>query len=63
MFGTPDQVIDRIRRYARLGVDHYCYGASFGLPHDLAMRSLELFGREVMPCFPRTTPPAAGAPP
>jgi len=59
MFGTPDQVIDRIRRYARLGVDHYCYGASFGLPHDFAMRSLELFGREVMPCFRETTVPAA----
>ena len=28
--------------------------ASFGLPHDVAMRSLELFGRHVMPHFTAT---------
>jgi len=56
MFGTPDHVVARIRHYEQLGVDHYCYGASFGLPHDVAMRSLELFGRQVMPHF--TAPPA-----
>jgi len=54
MFGTPDRVVERIRHYAGLGVDHYCYGASFGLRHDVAMRSLELFGREVMPHFQET---------
>jgi alkanesulfonate monooxygenase SsuD/methylene tetrahydromethanopterin reductase-like flavin-dependent oxidoreductase (luciferase family) len=54
MFGTPDQVVERIRHYERLGVDHYCYGASFGLPHDVALRSLELFGRQVMPHFTAT---------
>jgi flavin-dependent trigonelline monooxygenase, oxygenase component len=58
MFGTPDQVVERIRRYERLGVDHYCYGASFGLPHDVALRSLELFGRQVMPHFTATPAPA-----
>jgi alkanesulfonate monooxygenase SsuD/methylene tetrahydromethanopterin reductase-like flavin-dependent oxidoreductase (luciferase family) len=51
MFGTPEQVVRRVRHYERLGVDHYCYGASFGLPHEVAMRSLELFGRAVMPHF------------
>src|SRR5262249_35850575 len=55
MFGTPEEVVARIRHYERLGVDHYCYGASFGLPHDVAMRSLELFGREVMPQFAATS--------
>jgi len=54
MFGTPDHVIARLRHYERLGVDHYCYGASFGLPHDVAMRSLNLFGRHVMPHFAAT---------
>jgi flavin-dependent trigonelline monooxygenase, oxygenase component len=54
MFGTPDQVIARLRHYERLGVDHYCYGASFGLPHDVAMRSLDLFGRHVVPHFTAT---------
>ena len=51
MFGTPDHVVERIRHYEALGVDHYCYGASFGLPHAVALRSLELFGRHVMPHF------------
>jgi len=51
MFGTPAQVVARIRHYERLGVDHYCYGGNVGLPHEVAMRSLELFGREVMPHF------------
>ena len=58
MFGTPDQVVERIRHYERLGVDHYCYGASFGLPHDVALRSLALFGRQVMPHFTATPAPA-----
>ena len=58
MFGTPEHVVARIRQYERLGVDHYCYGASFGLPHDMAMRSLILFGREVMPHFATTSAPA-----
>ena len=58
MFGTPDQVVERIRHYERLGVDHYCYGASFGLPHDVALRSLELFGRQVMPHFTANPAPA-----
>lgn len=54
MFGTPERVVERIRHYERLGVDHYCYGASFGLPHAVALRSLELFGRQVMPHFTAT---------
>jgi len=58
MFGTPDQVVERIRHYERLGVDHYCYGASFGLPQDVALRSLALFGRQVMPHFTATPAPA-----
>jgi hypothetical protein len=32
-------------------VDQFCYGASFGLAHEFALRSLELFIAEVMPHF------------
>jgi hypothetical protein len=32
-------------------VDQFCYGASFGLPHETAMRSLDLFITQVMPHF------------
>jgi alkanesulfonate monooxygenase SsuD/methylene tetrahydromethanopterin reductase-like flavin-dependent oxidoreductase (luciferase family) len=60
MFGTPDEVTARLRRYQALGVDVYCYGASFGLPHKLALRSLALFAEEVMPRFAEPAPaPAA----
>lgn len=51
VFGTPEQVVARLRDYRAAGVDSFCYGASFGLPHDVAMRSLELFITKVMPHF------------
>lgn len=51
VFGTPAQVVDRLKQYEAAGVDQFCYGASFGLPHTVARRSLELFIREVMPHF------------
>ncbi len=51
VFGTPDQVVAKLKQYQAAGVDQFCYGASFGLPHDLALRSLELFITEVMPHF------------
>ena len=54
VFGTPDQVVAKLRDYEAAGVDSFCYGASFGLPHAVAMRSLELFITEVMPHFADT---------
>ena len=51
VFGTPEQVVAKLKQYEAVGVDQFCYGASFGLPHGLAMRSLELFITEVMPNF------------
>jgi alkanesulfonate monooxygenase SsuD/methylene tetrahydromethanopterin reductase-like flavin-dependent oxidoreductase (luciferase family) len=51
VFGTPEQVIAKLKQYQAAGVDQFCYGASFGLPHDFAVRSLELFITEVMPHF------------
>jgi flavin-dependent trigonelline monooxygenase, oxygenase component len=51
VFGTPEQVIAKLKQYQAAGVDQFCYGASFGLPHDVALRSLELFITEVMPHF------------
>jgi flavin-dependent trigonelline monooxygenase, oxygenase component len=51
VFGTPERVVEKLKQYQAVGVDQFCYGASFGLPHDLAVRSLELFITEVMPHF------------
>ena len=51
MFGTPDEVVAKLRSYAALGIDVFLYGAFFGQPYAMARRSLELFVREVMPAF------------
>ncbi len=51
MFGTPDQVIAKLKLYADLGVDEFTYYASLGLGLAEQKRSLELFIDEVMPVF------------
>lgn len=53
VFGTSEQVIEKLERYQAAGVDHFLYGASFGLPHAAAVRSIELFAQEVIPHFRR----------
>lgn len=58
VFGTPDEVVAKLKQYEAAGVDQFCYGASFGLPHAVARRSLELFIADVMPHF--ATQPTAG---
>ncbi len=50
MFGTPDQVITKLRGYDDLGLD-FMYCASYGAPIDAQKRSLQLFIDEVMPVF------------
>ena len=51
MFGTPEVVIEKLRRYEALGVDEFIYYASMGLGQKEQKRSLELFCPEVMPAF------------
>ena len=51
MFGTPDEVIAKLKAYADLGVDHFTYYASLGLDMQKQKRSMELFVKEVMPAF------------
>jgi alkanesulfonate monooxygenase SsuD/methylene tetrahydromethanopterin reductase-like flavin-dependent oxidoreductase (luciferase family) len=51
MFGTPDQVIAKLKLYDALGVDEFTYYASLGLGQVEQKRSLELFITEVMPAF------------
>jgi flavin-dependent trigonelline monooxygenase, oxygenase component len=55
VMGTPDEVVARLRDYEAVGVDQFCYGANFGLPHAVARRSLELFITDVLPHFVSTT--------
>ncbi|MDW4551549.1 LLM class flavin-dependent oxidoreductase [Defluviimonas sp. D31] len=51
MFGTPDEVIAKLKRYEALGVDEFVYYASLGLGLTEQKRSLELFCNEVIPAF------------
>lgn len=51
MFGTPEQVTDKLRKYEALKVDSFIYYASLGLGHRGQKRSLELFCDQVMPNF------------
>ena len=51
LFGTPDEVIDKLRLYEEIGVDEFIYYASLGLEHKEQLRSMQLFINEVMPAF------------
>lgn len=51
IFGTPEQVIAKLEQYEAAGVDHFLYGACFGMDHDFTARSLKLFCDEVIPHF------------
>ena len=51
MFGTPDEVIAKLKLYEAIGVDEFIYYASLGLGHAEQERSMELFCKEVIPAF------------
>ncbi len=51
MFGSPDEVIAKLKRYEALGVDDFIYYASMGLGQKEQKRSMELFCNEVIPAF------------
>ncbi len=51
MFGTPDDVVAKLRQYEDLGVDAFLYYASLGMNMDQQKRSLQLFIDKVMPEF------------
>ena len=51
MFGSPDTVIKKLKRYQMLGVDEFIYYASMGLDHATQKRSLQMFCNEVIPEF------------
>mgnify|MGYP005645355255 CR=1 FL=1 len=51
IFGTPDEVISKLRPYEALGVDNFLYRASWGQDFELQKSSMRLFIDEVMPAF------------
>jgi alkanesulfonate monooxygenase SsuD/methylene tetrahydromethanopterin reductase-like flavin-dependent oxidoreductase (luciferase family) len=61
MFGTPDQIVQKLGMYADIGADAFIYYASMGLGMAEQRRSMELFIDKVMPHFSATSLPAAAA--
>ncbi|MGI9371188.1 MAG: LLM class flavin-dependent oxidoreductase [Hyphomicrobiales bacterium] len=51
VFGSPETVISKLKKYETLGVDSFIYYASMGLGLTEQKRSLQLFIDEVMPEF------------
>ena len=51
LFGSPDTVIEKLKRYEALGVDEFIYYASMGMGMDVQKRSMNLFCNEVIPAF------------
>ncbi len=52
MYGTPDDVIEAARAFEAAGADQVVFGLlSSTLPRDVAVETVELFGREVLPQF------------
>lgn len=51
VFGTPDEVIEKLMVYEAAGVDQFCLGVAFNLPFEIQKKSLALFIKEVMPVF------------
>jgi len=51
MFGSPQEVIEKLKLYQSLGANSFIYYASMGLNMDQQKRSLDLFINKVMPEF------------
>ncbi len=61
IFGTPDEVIAKLKPYEALGVDYFNLAVSFGMPFAEQKKSLRLFIDEVMPAFTRSAVKATAA--
>jgi alkanesulfonate monooxygenase SsuD/methylene tetrahydromethanopterin reductase-like flavin-dependent oxidoreductase (luciferase family) len=51
VFGTPDEVVRKLKQYEAAGTDVFVYGATFGLDWAQEKRSMRLLVDEVLPAF------------
>jgi alkanesulfonate monooxygenase SsuD/methylene tetrahydromethanopterin reductase-like flavin-dependent oxidoreductase (luciferase family) len=50
--GDVDECIRKVERYQKAGLDHFiCLMQADRIPHQRVMRSIELFGKEIIPRF------------
>jgi alkanesulfonate monooxygenase SsuD/methylene tetrahydromethanopterin reductase-like flavin-dependent oxidoreductase (luciferase family) len=59
IFGTPDEVIERLKAHEELGIDIIHVNMAFGADHADITKCQELFAEEVMPEFKRAPAGAA----
>ena len=62
LFGTPDEIIEKLQVYQDAGVDQVSINISFGLPFEMQKTSLRLFIDEVIPAFPAREQSTAAQP-
>ncbi len=62
LFGTPDEIIEKLQVYQDAGVDQVSINISFGLPFEMQKTSLRLFIHEVIPAFPAREQSSAAQP-
>jgi alkanesulfonate monooxygenase SsuD/methylene tetrahydromethanopterin reductase-like flavin-dependent oxidoreductase (luciferase family) len=60
MVGSPDYIVERLRRLERMGVDEVLLRID-GMGHEVNMRSIEAFGTKVIPQFEKQTPARGSA--
>ena len=53
IFGTPEQVIERMKSYEAMGYDEFSFWLDNGMDHSIKRKTLELFIEKVMPEFER----------
>ena len=51
LFGSPDTVIEKLKKYQELGVDEFIYYASMGMDMGAQKRAMKLFCDEIIPEF------------
>lgn len=51
IIGTPEQCVEKLKRYEALGIHNMQMNMNFGANHRDVLRSLELFATRVMPHF------------
>jgi len=51
VFGSTQQVVEKLKQYQELGIDEFIYYASMGLNLKQQIRSLEKFCSDVIPAF------------
>jgi len=51
VFGSPATVREKIGHYQEMGLDHFSAYMNMVQSHEMVMRSLGLFGKQVMSAF------------